>query len=265
MQHVFFNFQGSAVFGVLAFLGTVLALLLLAALFVLLIGTGRRRPARWAALAAGGLVGAYAAVLLAQSALSRPQAAEIGEEKYFCEVDCHLAYSVTGVRREKRLGTAGKEAAARGVFTIVTVKTRFDEKTISPGRGQEPLTPNGRKIAVMDAHGSVLGASPEGTAALRSAGGGSTPLTTPLRPSESYTTTLVFDLPTGVPEPRLFLTESAWVTRFLIGHENSFGHAKTVFLLEEGTRRAAPHSTRTSAFPVPIFPVALSRTLTTTR
>jgi len=266
MQRVFFNFQGNAVFGVLAFLGTTLALLLLAALLVFLIATGRRRPARWAALAAGGLVGVYAALLLAHSALSRPQVAEVGEEKYFCEVDCHLAYSVTGVRREKTLGPAGKEAGARGVFTIVTLKTRFDEKTISPRRGDEPLTPNGRRIVVMDAQGRVHGSSPEGAAALKAVGGAITPLTTPLRPGESYTTTLVFDLPADIQAPRLLLMEAFPVTRFLIGHENSFGHAKTVFLLEgEGLRRAAPHSTRTSAFPVPIFPVALSRTLTTTR
>jgi hypothetical protein len=166
----------------------------------------------------------------------------------------------------KTLGPAGKESGARGVFTIVTVKTRFDEKTISPRRGDEPLTPNGRRIAVMDAQGKVHGWSPEGAAALRSAGGASTPLTTALRPGESYTTTFVFDLPTDIQAPRLLLTEDFPVTRFLIGHENSFGHAKTVFLLEgEAPRRAAPHSTRMSAFPVPIFPVALSRTLTTTR
>jgi hypothetical protein len=231
MQPVFLNFQGSAVFGVLAFLGTALTLLFLAALLVFLMATGRRRRARWAALAAGGLVGTYAALLLAHSALSRPQVARVGEEKYFCEVDCHLAYSVTGVRREKRLGPAGKESGARGVFTIVTVKTRFDERTISPRRGREPLTPNGRRIAVMDAHGSVYGSSPEGAAALTSVGGASTPLTTPLRPGESYTTTFVFDLPDDIQAPHLLLTEDSPVTRFLIGHENSFGHAKTRFRL----------------------------------
>lgn len=266
MQRVFFNFQGNAVFAVLAFLGTVLGLLLVAALFALLIVTGRRQAARWAALAGVTGIGVYAALLLLHSARSRPQTARIGEEKSFCEVDCHLAYSVAGLRRETTLGPPGKMTPARGVFTLVTLKTRFDQETISNRRGNNPLTPNGRRVTVLDARGEEYALSDGGEAAWASVSGPSTLLTTPLRPGESYTTTLVFDLPADVREPRLLLTESAWVTRFLIGHENSFGHAKTLFLLEDGAGRGSTrHSTRMSAFPVPILPVALSRTLTTTR
>jgi len=252
MYRVFFNFQGNALFGVLAFLGTAAALLLAAGLLVLLLATGRRRLAGQVALLAGVGVAVYAAALLLLSARSRPQVAERGEEKYFCEVDCHLAYSVTDVRRAKTLAAPGGAIAARGTYSLVTLQTRFDADTISCRRGDMPLNPNPRRLAVVDAEGREF--LPVGS----SFGEDSVPLTRPLRPGESYTTRLVFDLPDGARDPRLLVTERDFVTRFLIGHENSFLHAKTFFRLD-------PHSTRTSALAVPISPVAASRTLTTTR
>ena len=39
-----------------------------------------------------------------------------GEEKHFCEVDCHLAYSVVGVQKTRTLGTAAAPRAAQGTF-----------------------------------------------------------------------------------------------------------------------------------------------------
>jgi hypothetical protein len=57
------------------------------------------------------------------------------------------------------------------------------------------------------------------------------PLDTPLRPGESYTTELVFDLPTGARDARLLVNESDLPTRFIIGHENSPLHKKTEFKL----------------------------------
>jgi hypothetical protein len=112
----------------------------------------------------------------------------------------------------------------------------------------------------------VDGSTPLSKAGEGTVTGPSTPLTTTLRPGKPYTTPLVFELPRDILSPRLLLTEDSPVTRFLIGHENSFGHEKTLFLLEESPPRGGvPHSIRTSALPVPILPVALSRTLTTTR
>ena len=52
-----------------------------------------------------------------------------------------------------------------------------------------------------------------------------------LVPGESYLTRLVFDLPEKVADPRLLVTESDWITRALIGHENSPLHRKTSFRL----------------------------------
>jgi hypothetical protein len=58
-----------------------------------------------------------------------------------------------------------------------------------------------------------------------------TPITAPLRPGESYTTTFVFDLPPDAKAATLLVNESDWITRLIIGHENSLWHKKTRFQL----------------------------------
>jgi hypothetical protein len=58
-----------------------------------------------------------------------------------------------------------------------------------------------------------------------------TPLTAPLRPGESYTTEVVFDLPADVKSATLLINEGDFVTHLIIGHENSFLHGKTRFQL----------------------------------
>jgi len=58
-----------------------------------------------------------------------------------------------------------------------------------------------------------------------------------LKPGESYVTRLVFDVPSNATSPRLLITESDWVTRLLLGHENSFLHSKTFLALGRDTSR----------------------------
>lgn len=50
-------------------------------------------------------------------------------------------------------------------------------------------------------------------------------------PGESYTTNLTFDVPADASELRLILRNDDVETPFIIGHENSFFHAKTTFAL----------------------------------
>jgi hypothetical protein len=227
MRHVFFNFQGNAVLGVLAFLGFGFAEFLALVTAVVLFARRRRRAAR--RILAGAVVGAglYAAALLAFSLTSRDQVAERGEEKYFCEVDCHLAYSVVDVRVSKSVGSA---SSRKGFYRIVTLKVRFDPETTSVHRPQDmTLTPNPRSVRVVDASGAIYRPDPAGERALETVEGPSIPLTRSLLPGESYVTRLVFDLPAKAREPRLLITESDWITRALIGHENSPLHRKTSF------------------------------------
>ncbi len=84
----------------------------------------------------------------------------LNDEKYFCEVDCHLAYSVTGVTQTKTLGNPPNQVTATGTFYVLTVKTRFDETTISPHRGNGPLSPNPRTVSVVDDQGRTYFAFP---------------------------------------------------------------------------------------------------------
>jgi hypothetical protein len=194
------------------------------ALFVRRYGRVRASLAGLVLVAAG-----YFVVLLAFSLASGERVLARGEEKYFCEIDCHLAYSVADVRRAKTLGAGASQATARGEFLVVTLKTRFDETTVNSQRGNAPLTPNPRRATVFDAEGHAYEPLEEGRRALASERGTGMSLDTPLRPGESYTTELVFDLPEGTRAARLLLNESSPETRFIIGHENSLLHKKTEF------------------------------------
>lgn len=197
-----------------AFLGAVgmLALLLVAA------GVCRRlrRPklAKGALLAALGGVLLYGGVLLAVSLVSREKTLARGQEKYFCELDCHLAYSVAGVE------VAPARAGAPGNRYRVTLRTRFDETTIAPWRPRDaPLVGNPRRIVIVDGQGRAYpSVSVEGT-----------PLQQPLKPGESYQTELAFDLPSGVERPRLLVSDTAGAMRLVVGSEISPLHARTYF------------------------------------
>lgn len=227
------NVNLEAAIGVLAFLGTAFVLGLAVLVIIHAIKTRKQARARKIGLAALAMLGFYLMLLLAFSLISHEKALAFGEEKHFCEIDCHLAYSVANIRKTKTLGTPPDEATAQGIFYVVTVKTRFDETTISRTRGNGLLAPNSRVVTILDEQGNGYSPSVEGQRALAATPEGSgTPLDTPLRPGESYTTDLVFDLPGNIKNPELLMREGAFDTHFIIGHENSFWHGKTTFRLE---------------------------------
>jgi len=213
---------------VLTSLGTGLLLAAAGAGLVLGLVTGRRRLVG-CALAVLVVAGAsYSGALLALSLTSENKTLTPGEWKYFCEVDCHLAYRVESVATTKTVGAT----EARGTFYLVTLKTWFDERTIASWRPKDlPLTPAPRALALVDEQGRCFEVSADGQRALAQAGAAGAPLTQPLKPGESYTTTLVFDLPDDAHRPRLLLTTTGAPTYFLLGHENSFFHRKVFFRL----------------------------------
>ena len=218
-------------FTVLAFIGTGLVLFLLSLGLLFALGTGRTTLAR--RLVAAALTGgaAYLAALLFFSFTSREENLRKGDRKYFCEIDCHLAYSLEEASRTKVLGVPPQTAAARGSFLVVTVRTWFDPGTIASFRGNAPLKPNPRDVFLVDESGRRYAVSPAGQKAMEESRGPSTPLTRVLRPGEAYTTTFVFDLPDWVRRPRLFLGDAPGVETLLIDHENSLFHRKVYFEL----------------------------------
>ena len=225
------NVNLAAPIGVLAFLGTGLILLAAALALVGSLVTRKFRFAKFVSVAILAIAGIYLGAMLAFSLAGREPVLARGEEKHFCEIDCHLAYSIADVRQTKTLGAAANQAPAHGVYTIVMIKTRFDETTIAPWRGNGLLYPNSRSLTLVDERGNKYAPANMTLPVPDAKPAGNTPLTAPLRPGESYTTEIVFDLPAEVKSATLLINEGEFVTHFIIGHENSLGHGKTRFQL----------------------------------
>ncbi len=215
----------------LAFLGAAGGSILAVIALVVAAVIRKRRFAVWIAAVEGlGLAG-YLGALGILSASSRERVLEVGDHKYFCELDCHIAYSLQGVRRVRSVGSPDRPVSASGEFTIVTLKTWFDEHSIGPARGNGPLTPNPRVVSIVDAAGQRFLPDARAQGALAAMGAPTTPLDRPLTPGQSYLTTLAFDLPADAREPRLVVTDAETFTHVLIGHENSLFHKKISFAL----------------------------------
>jgi hypothetical protein len=170
--------------GVMALPGTGSLFFLAAMVLVQSVVVRKIRRAKFVLLAMLLIGGVYLAAILIFSLASHEKVLARGEEKHFCEIDCHLAYSI--VRR-----------------------------------GDGLLYPNSRTLTLIDEQGNRYGlASQSGT-----------PQATPLRPGESYTTDLVFDLPVDVKSATLLMNESNWMTHLVVGYENSPINKQTRFLL----------------------------------
>jgi hypothetical protein len=232
--------SGGTVLSVLALVGTTFILICATCLAILATISRNRLLARRAMAGVLGLAIVYAIALVAVGAGSGDRLIQLGEEKYFCELDCHLAYSVTGLRPLRGV------AEARGTVWAVTIQTRFDERTISSRRSREaPLSPNPRCVALVAADGAEFPPLPATPEQLSDLGFASTPLTQELRPGESYTTTLLFDLPAKAVPASLDLVEEVFPTRLMIGHERSPFHGRALLALPAAeasaeSRGAAP-------------------------
>jgi len=205
------------------------AIFMIGASFLVLLYGAVRRSAFLARLGLGAAVAIAAGYFMLLTGVSFASSEEVlpaGGWKYFCEIDCHIAYSLAGAQTTATLGPEMEQISAHGEFVIVRVKTWFDERTISAHRGNGPLTPNRRRILLVDDRGRSFAPSPESQMAFAQINGPSTPLTQALRPGESYTTDFVFDVPNDVQKLRLLITEDDPETQFVIGHENSLLHKK---------------------------------------
>ena len=151
----------------------------------------RGRPlARYTLLATGVLLASYAAALGLFSWASYDRTVKRGDEKFFCGLDCHIAYSVQNVERIKTIGAA----TPRGEFVLVTLRSHFDERTIAPWRGNGALKPDPPVLELVDASGRHFPISLPGQRAWEEANASSHSLSDPLRPGESYETTWVFEV-----------------------------------------------------------------------
>jgi hypothetical protein len=223
------NVNLAAPVGALAFLGTGFLLFVVGLALIYSVVRKKFWLTKLALVTIALVAGLYLVILLSFSFASSEKVLARGEEKHFCEIDCHLAYLVADVRETKTLGDAPNQMTAAGVFRVVTIKTRFDENTISSTRGNSLLYPNSRVVTISDENGNQYSPSAEAQGLLGKSQAAGTAMTTPLRPGESYSTTLIFDLPADIKSPTLLIREGELVTHFVIGHENSPLHKKTRF------------------------------------
>jgi hypothetical protein len=242
--------QAFVLFGMLSFLGTVCVIVGTAVVVICARVIGEDRLARYFSVGSGWLFGGrglawkimmaalvivfgYSATLFGASLVSQELTLPPGNEKYFCEVDCHLAYSVTGMQTASVIdGGQVSPLRVQGSFVIVSVRTRFDENTISRHRGNGPLVPSPRETTLVDEAGHSYPISQNGQQALSDSGKAGLKMTQALRPGESYISKLAFDVPRDARNLRLLIaspTEPRWIGSVLIGDEDSVLHKK-VFL-----------------------------------
>jgi hypothetical protein len=209
--HIASNMNFPAPLAVLGFLAACGGFVLSGGLALIFWFARKPKFARIAAVAIGTGAVVYFALLFGFSASSHETDLARGQEKYFCEIDCHLAYSVVEVKMQ-----------SDGHY-LITLRTRFDETTTSASRPKDAaLTPSRREVRLVDNGGHEY-------APVTAAG---TPLLTPLKPADSYTTQLEFNLPKDAAGLRLLLkTAPQWPDHVVIGDENSWLHKKTYFAL----------------------------------
>ena len=217
---------------VMAFLGTAFLLGICALIILFALATRKK----WLGIVAGSLASVlatlYLLALLGVSLTSHEKLLAPGERKYFCEIDCHLAYSVAGVEERAVLGDELHQTQSNGRFIIVHLQTWFDPGTISPNRGNGELAPASRRVFLIDAAGRHFTVSTQAQSVLAKFHPESSSLARPLRPGESYVSDLVFDVPASVQSPHLFVGDNYVLPdEFLIGHEDSFLHKKIYLAL----------------------------------
>lgn len=205
----FTNTNLAAPFSALGFLTAMAGLLFAVIVLVGAIFSGHPTIAKAVGVSALAGVALYGGMLLGYSKRSHDVLLNAGQEKSFCEIDCHIGYTITDVKRE-------------GAQVSVALRTHFDEHTTAPWRGNGLLTPSPRMVELMDASGRVYPAHQSG---------GPT-LTTPLRPGETYVSEFTFVVPSDARDLRLLVaTDASFPERVLIGNENSFLHHKVLFRL----------------------------------
>src|SRR2546422_730780 len=106
------NVNLAAPVGALALLGTGFLILVAAIVLVQSLIVRKRSRARIVLILMLVIVGAYLAAILAFSLASHEKVLARGEEKHFCELDCHLAYSIANVQQTKTLVNASNQVTA---------------------------------------------------------------------------------------------------------------------------------------------------------
>ena len=212
--------QWAVIAQTLALLGSAAGILVAFGAAVVLLLAGRRYWARLSALSGVSLAAVYAVLLLAASATSRTTVLPPGAPKVFCEIDCHVRFDLADSAWRTR------------DEVVLTVRETFDANTVSPRRGDAPLTPGARRIALVDENGHHYAPTVVRTL-------GEATLFAQLRPGQSHRAELRFAVPASTPLRGLLVEIDDPISALLIGHERSPFHGKVLLDLGVNVRRSA--------------------------
>jgi hypothetical protein len=180
----------------------------------------RRRDAARPAKALAAVLLIYFGVLLAVSLVTPRKLIPMGEDRCFddwCIGAEHLAVSRT-------IGSGASAATANGIFYIVTLKVS------SRARGITQRAKDAAVIAV-DEKGHRYLPSSDGQRAYDDINGTGPAITNKLGPGDSFTTALVFDVPTDTAQVGLEVEHGVWPGRLIISDSSSFFHKPTLIAL----------------------------------
>jgi hypothetical protein len=174
------------------------------------------------------LVGAaaYTGALLTASLTSRERVLARGETLKFCGfyLDCHLGVAVEGVEQRGAIG----DSRAGGRYYVIRVRVSSDAKRATLHLGRP-------RFRVLDAEGNFYPRAAAAESALVGEQRRPAELIRSIAAGESYSVPVVFDLPRGVREPRLLVTDAGGVNRLLegilIGDDDSLFHKPTTLAL----------------------------------
>lgn len=177
-------------------------------------------------------IAAYATLLVVTSLASRERTLAMGETKRFCGfyLDCHLGVAVERVDTTSRIGEGSNALKAGGTFYVITLRVSSNARRV-------PLELHRPRAVLVDAEGYRYERDLEVEQRLASSGE-PVDLEERVDPGHSFTRRLVFDVPRGVREPRLHVTEGSLIERAvelaIIGDEDALLHAPTLHAVEPG-------------------------------
>lgn len=171
----------------------------------------------------------YGVMLIGFSLASKEKTLSLNEPKSFCGfyLDCHMHTMVTAIRTAKSIG----DRTAGGMFYIVNVKVFSDAR--NPNIAFRLITPD---AAVVASNGNRYVRDEQAESRLPT---GSVDLGSDIRSRDTIEKEIVFDLPKGVPNPRLDIREGYGIDHaieaVLVDDEDSILHKRNYFKLPEQT------------------------------
>lgn len=158
---------------------------------------GDERRFRRGALTTATIAIGYAVLVAGAAVLAPERALARGEEKYICELDCHLAYSVVDVRRADD-------------SLIIRLNVRFDAQSIGSQRERDlPLNPGLRTVRLVGDGGVRYPPISLGD------------LQRTLQPGQSYQTDLIFDVDAEATGLILYIADADRSKMVLVGSDNA--------------------------------------------